>query len=409
MNLTVETSPLNGADVYITTEADIGTVDVDIPYRRPHDYFALFWQIVSPMVFVFGMFGNTMTIVICGRADVMSSMSVYFVTLASSDIVLLLVNTFCQFIDSTFGTEVASFHPFACKMTGWLGYMTGVLSAWILVAMTAQRTVCVLWPHRANILCSARKSKAIALSMILFIAVLHCHLIFGLDVVNFSQGVYTSDHIPVTFNGGTHTRNTTAVTSSVGRSTSTTTMSFSGDTHRAAVCVLAGEYAEFFFSVWSWVDLLIFSVLPWLCLVVSNSVLLWTLNVSIRQAQHSLGSAHTDRFSDRKKQASSMTVTLFAVSTAFIVLNLPISCVQVLGFYHFMAGSLDYFYQSEVISFCNEVALAMWDINSAVNFYLYCLTGSKFRRELKKTFFCSEPQSNTSAAILSSTGKNTSQ
>ena len=45
----------------------------------------------------------------------------------------------------------------------------------------------------------------------------------------------------------------------------------------------------FLISIWSWVDLLIFSVLPWLCLVVSNSVLLWTLNVSIRQAQHRPG------------------------------------------------------------------------------------------------------------------------
>ena len=399
--------------------SEMSTTDEDVPFRTFSNVFVLFWQIVSPFILVSGFFGNAMIIVICRRADVMSSMSVYFITLAGSEMLSLGVNAFNQWVYYAFDVDLMSLHTVACKVVGWLVYVSGVLSAWILVAMTAQRAVCVLWPHRANILCSARNSKVIALSMTLFIAVLHCHFLYGLNVVNFIIGTDKMNSSGVDFNDSIHSTGNTVLTFDKGKlasntvdvsfnsskhSTTNTVTISTGGTNTAAECVVVRDYVDFYFSVWSWVDLLIFSVLPWLCLVVSNSVLLWTLNVSIRQAQHSLGSAHTDGVSGRKKQASSMTVTLFAVSMAFIVLILPMSCFQLLGFYHHMVGSLDYYYQSKVIAYFYEFALALWQVNGAVNFYLYCLTGSKFRRELKRIFSCATARIKTRAAAPSLTG-----
>ena len=372
------------------TEEYVSRVEDEVQFRRLFSFLVLFWQVVPLFILLAGVIGNVLTIVICRRPETMSSMSVYFVTLAGSDLLSLIVNALNQWIYYTFNTDLMSLHTFACKVIGWLIYVTGVLSSWILVAMTVQRAVCVLWPHRADLLCSARNSKAIALSITLFIAVLHCHVLYGLDVVVYNDGTHTTNNTTMTFSDDTNTTHIAVV-------------AFSGSTVTATSCIVKREYMVYL-SFWKWVDLFIFSVLPWLCLVVSNSVLLWTLNVSIRQAQHSLGSAHTDGFSGRKKQASSLTVTLFVVSMAFIVLNLPISCLQLVGFFHHMAGSLDYLYQSKFIAYCNEIALAMWEANSAVNFYLYCLTGSRFRKELKKMFGCASHERNAHATNLSTTG-----
>ena len=433
---------LNGSSGRLIAVGMNGTDD-EAPFQVLFNVLPFFWQTVPFFIFLFGSFGNIMTIVICRHAGVMSSMSVYFITLACSDLMSLTTNDVNQWVYYTFDIDVTTLHPVLCKMIGWLMYVSGVLSAWVLVAMTAQRAVCVLWPHRADILCSARNSKAITFSMTLFIAVLNCHLLYGLDFAVISHDTYKTSTIGVTsesthstsksvitFRGDTHSPTDTVVTLSGGKHTAAsfdvtssnvthttidnTGVIFSGNTHtskksavnfnRYSVCVVGREYLEFYFSVWGLVDLLIFSVLPWLCLVVSNSVLLWTLNVSIRQAQHSLGSAHTDGFSDRKKQASSMTVTLFAVSTVFIVLNLPMSCIQVLAFHHYNIGSLNYLYQSEVIAYCYDIAMALWEANSAVNFYIYCLTGSKFRIELKKVFSFSVTGKTPRATTLSSTG-----
>ena len=393
MNFSAPVALLNGTSGSVTVEG-MGTTDEDVPFSWFFNLFALFWQIIAPFILVCGVFGNVMIIAICRRADVMSSLSVYFVTLAGSDLLSLSVNAFNQWMYHTFNIDLMSLNTLACKLVGWLIYVSGVLSAWTLVAMTAQRAVCVLWPHRAHILCSARNSKAIALSMTLFIAVLHCHFLYGLNIVIFFPDIQKPNNNVMTFNNRSSTNSNNSTVLTFGNS--------EDNTENTGVCVVVREYEGFFFSVWIWFDLLIFSVLPWFCLVVSNSVLLWTLNVSIRQAQHSLGSAHTDGFDGRKKQASSMTVTLVVVSMAFIVLNLPLSVVQVLGFYHQMAGSLDYFYQSDVIAHCFAIATALWQTNSAVNFYLYCLTGSKFRRELKRMFSCATVGSNTRAAVPSS-------
>ena len=392
MNVSTSAELLN-VEIGHATVAAMSSTDEDAPFLMFFNSFALFWQIVSPVILVSGFFGSVMIIVICRRADVMSSMSVYFITLAGSDLLSLVVNAFNQWVFYAFDVDIMSLHTLACKMVGWLMYVSGVLSAWVLVAMTVQRAVCVLWPHHADILCSARNSRAIALSITLSTAVLHCHVLYGLNVI-FIHDTHGASKNAITIEDSLHSTNNTVLAFDTGEDTINNT----------GLCVVVREYIEFYYSVWSWFDLLIFSVLPWLCLVVSNSVLLWTLNVSIRQAQHSLGSAHTDGFSGRKKQASSMTVTLFAVSMAFIVLNLPMSCVQVLGFYHYMVGSLDYYHQSKLIAYCYVIAMALWQSNSAVNFYLYCLTGSKFRRELKRMFSCATAGSNARAALPSSAG-----
>ena len=402
--------------------SEMSTTDEDVPFWMVSNLFSLFWQIVAPLILVSGLFGNVMIIVICRRANVMSSLSVYFVALAGSELMSLGVDAFTQWVYRAFYINLLSLHTIACKVIGWLVYVSGSLTIWILVAMTAQRAVCVLWPHRASNRCSARNSQVIALSMSLLMAVLHCHLLYGLNVVIFSNDNDEMNNVAATFNDSTHSTSNTVLTFNNGNltlnkvdfsfnsskhNTTNTARISTGGTHIAAECVVVREYVEFYFSVWSLVDLLVFSVVPWLCFVVCNSVLLWTLKVSIRQAQHSLGSAHTSGFSRRKKQASSMTVTLFTVSTAFIILISPMSCVQILGFYHHMVGSLDYYYQSKVIAYFYEIALALWQANSAVNFYLYCLTGSKFRRELMKVFSCATTGVKTRAAEPSLTGTTT--
>ena len=72
-------------------------------------------------------------------------------------------------------------------------------------------------------------------------------------------------------------------------------------------CVMLKAYESFFFffffEIWSWVDMCIFSLLPWLCLAVSNSLLAWKLRLSLREAKLSLGSSQADRINDRKKES----------------------------------------------------------------------------------------------------------
>ena len=325
---------------------------------------ALSHKIAYPFLILFGTFGNVMIILIHKRTALTSSMSVFFLTLAASDLMLLYVTCFRSWMQITFEVNISVQHDALCKLDLFLLYVLGVLSAWTLVAMTAQRAVCVLFPHRANVLCTVGKSKVIVVSMVLFIAVIHTHLLYGIRV---------------------------------------------GKQDGRKACVFHKDYTPFFQEIWSWVDLLMFSLLPWLCLAVSNSLLVWKLRLSLREAKLSLGSGQADRINDRKKKAKSISITLIAVSTAFLLLTFPMSFYQIINFmFWIIYGTLRTFRSLRVFYYIHQISLPLWYANSCINFYVYCLTGSKFRREAKQILRCmfhgdSDKQGgNTTASTLSS-------
>ena len=320
-------------------------------------------KIIWPFLIVFGTFGNVMIIVIHKRTALTSSVSVFFLTMAASDQVAIFVTCLKGWIYFVFHFDLSDQGDTLCKLIYFFLYVSGVLSAWTLVAMTAQRAVCVLFPHRANVLCTVGKSKAIVMLMVVFIAAIHTHLLYGLSIRMYKG-------------------------------------------HES--CVMLKAYSSFFYEIWSWVDMCIFSLLPWLCLAVSNSLLVWKLRLSLREAKLSLGSSQADRINDRKKKATSISITLIAVSTAFLVLTFPMSFYHILAFIAWMNGTLSTLSSSRVAYYIHHISYPLWYSNSCINFYIYCLTGSKFRREAKQILRCmfhddSDKQGrNTTASTLSS-------
>ena len=336
---------------------------VDVITPRDREKMALFRKITSPPVLIVGTFGNVMTIAIHKHKILTSPLSIFFIVLAVSDLGLLYSNCFTSWIFLTFNFNIFTQNSVLCKICFFTPYVSGCLSAWTLVAVTAQRAVCVLWPHLADVLCAVGKSQVIVISMTVFISVIHAHLLYGYDVET---------------SGG------------------------------LTICGPIKDYMPFFREVWSIVDMLIFSLLPWLCLAVCNSLLLWKLKVSIREAEVSLGYGQADRIIDRRKKATSITATLIAVSAAFLILTFPMSFTQILNFVFWTSGSMEKLRSSRAYYYAIEISYPLWYVNSCINFYVYCLTGSKFRNEAKQLLSCKfhghldKPGRNKTVSTLSS-------
>ena len=299
--------------------------------------------ILYPFLLVLGTFGNVMTIAIHKSTVNTSPMSIFFIVLAVADLLLLYNNCFQAWVGLAFQFRLKLHSIASCKIGYFLVYVSGVLSAWTLVAMTVQRAVSVLWPHRANVLCTAGKSKVIVVSMTLFITAMHAHILYGFSILT---------------------------------------------TAGKRECYATTEYDYFFSGIWSWVDMFIFSLLPWLCLAVCNSLLVWKLKASVREAEVSLGSDQADKITDRKKKATSITVTLVVVSTAFLILTFPMSCMQILSFVPWMNGTIYTARKTYAHYYVSEISYSLWYANSCINFYVNCLTGAKFRREAKHILKC---------------------
>ena len=157
-------------------------------------------------------------------------------------------------------------------------------------------------------------------------------------------------------------------------------------------------YAMYIFP---WIDLVVSSFLPSSLLLVGNVLLATTVTRSARLARR-LTAAPTgsDRRSDvREKAASSLTVTLMSVSVTYICLTLPV-CIFLIVQHYGMGPDTRYEAWMRLVW---ALVNLMWYCNSTVNFYLYCLTGTRFRAQCKRLLCgaCAAPV--TSGAFVSMT------
>ena len=105
------------------------------------------------------------------------------------------------------------------------------------------------------------------------------------------------------------------------------------------------------------------------------------LTTSVREANLELSSGQSGLAKRRQKKVSSVTLTLVTVSIIFIILCLPLSLYVLLNDFLFEKIKDEHINSRSLRNFIYGIINLLWFCNSAVNFYLYCLTGSKFRTE----------------------------
>ncbi|KAK7481135.1 hypothetical protein BaRGS_00027675 [Batillaria attramentaria] len=120
-----------------------------------------------------------------------------------------------------------------------------------------------------------------------------------------------------------------------------------------------------------WLEIVLNSFLPSVIMVVCNVLMIKAVMETAQKARN--------RRSDAKPgMVSRVTVTLIVVSLTFIVLTLPYYIMQMIQQRN---PELDF---SGPYFFFFNIAGVLWTINSVINFFLYIMTGSRFREEGKK-------------------------
>ena len=298
-------------------------------------------QTVCSVIVVGGTFGNIMIMLLMGKQRSASAMNVFFVALAASDLTLIWFGGFDLWMEYTTGFPLYNAHNVTCKVSVVITYVSGIVSVWLLVVMTLQRAASVLWPHRVNIMFTLKKAKRYTVGIVSIVFLLNSHFFYGAVLAP-------------SYNGSQY--------------------------YTCLYPTLAPEYNFFRDFIWTWIDALLFSLLPFAILISSNSVLIWKVSDSVRKARATVASGQSDQLSSRTKKVSSLTVTLIVVSVVFFLLTGPMSLYLIIA-----PLVIDAEKQSEkesvIIDLIYWLLNLMWYSNSAVNFYLYCLTGTKFRAD----------------------------
>ena len=311
-----------------------------------------------PFVIVAGTFGNVVVVVIHCRLppNQKSSMSVYFTALAISDTTTLWMGWF--YLLETFGlTLTVEYHvqrdnhdvvmDALCRIRVWISYAFSQISAWFLVTMTIHRAVSTVWPHGTTKLLKRCSAGKIVVFSVAFCTLSNAHILYGHSLVAANKGQ--------------------------------TTLCF--------FTYVSEKYGQFFNSVWVWVDMVVAVFLPFACLLVTNTVLIRKVGQSLREARDSLAEGRSDPFASRDKKLSSMTITLIATSVAFLLLTSPI-VVYMIWYGTLASDALNDVRLRATNDLASNASLVLWYTNLGINFYLYCLTGARYRAEFVRLFGC---------------------
>ena len=185
---------------------------------------------ICPVIVVAGTFGNIMIMLLMGRQRTASAMNVFFVALAAADLTLIWFGAFDLWMEYMTGFPLYNAHNVTCKLSVVITYVSGIVSVWLLAVMTLQRAASVLWPHRVNIMFTPKKAKRYTVGIVSIVFLLNSHFFYGAVLAP----------------------------------------AYNGSDYFCSYHELAPEYNFFRDFIWTWIDALIFSLLPF-ALSVSSS------------------------------------------------------------------------------------------------------------------------------------------
>ena len=311
---------------------------------------SLMWKSIPPVIIVVGTVGNTLSILVMLRKRFRhTTMCFYLIALAVADTFVLYCSLLPLCLEAYLSTEFNLHSDFLCKTLKFLSYYGTHIASWIIVCLTSERFVAVSFPHYCKILFTQARA-AIALAFIIFILlVFDMHFFWTHHLQEYTRQYHYID-----------LQTTTIIT------------------HTKKVCSINNhikQHVDFKANVWPWMDITLFSLLPFVFIVVGNITICIKLGLA-RFNRRNLG-ASTNQSQNQSKLIST-AVVLGSVSLLFILSTLP---VTVLHFSYKPRTTPD------TVAFAKEeitktTLVLLQYLNNAFNFVLYCLSGRQFRKEL---------------------------
>ena len=288
------------------------------------------WLIGPPIIAVPGVIGNILTVLVLLRQfGRWSSTAVFLFVLAISDTVQLIYSSMSVWI--MYGLDkqyVRQLGNLWCKFSMFSAYAPIHFSSWVLVAVTVERLLSVLWPLRVRQRCTRQIASVASFLILCAVLALNSHFFYGYGLTqNSCQHLYQT-------------------------------------------------YSDFFYFIWPWIDAVVAFAAPFFILVICNSMIIYKLRkakVKIRKRTIIKSTGEKSYIKDTR----SITITLVLLNVVFMISSTPLVA--------FLISDPGI---TEEMKLIYAVFSVVSFINAGVNFFLYVLSGAKFRNEVKALLLC---------------------
>ncbi|XP_069128798.1 cysteinyl leukotriene receptor 1-like [Argopecten irradians] len=333
----VTTSLFNNTNV---TTSDSSTSS---EIKRLEEISSYLWKILSPILFIVGMVGNTLTVVIFRRMRAWKKPSLFFlVPLAFTDATVLCVGLSRYWVREIFDYDLRTTSDAGCKINFFVIYISMQYSSWILVCFTFERFLKTNFPFRYIRVMTVKKEIVALIVIFIFLICVNGHFFFT--------------------NGLTDREGSLDCTS------------------------LTNETFYFDEYVFVYIDLVFLSILPAVLMVIMNICIVRVYRQSIKFLRSS--STGTTAATNRQKYSIRVTKMLLLTNSYFVCATLPI-CV------YFIVDSYTHS-EDEIVVAKKDIAWSVTYIfqfsNYTMNFFLYIAANDKFRDHLCSILKCRAPK-----------------
>lgn len=295
------------------------------------------WKWASPVLIVVGTLGNTASIIVLTRRSFRNSTCMFYLTVLScADLLVLYTGLLRFWIRSAFSVDIRTLSIWSCKVHVFLVYFAMDLSSWVLMTVTLDRCILVCFPFRSRLFTTMKRAPYILTTLVLLLVLVNSHFFATVTVQN---------------NNCTYESRLTMV-------------------------------------VWPWIDLVVCNLIPFLVmlfcsLLISRKILQTNKRVSVQRTRTisgESGSAPNDN--SKAAKSSSVTIMLLIIIFSFFLLTLPL-----VGF------NISYRYWIETATNSELATLELVRTNFSMLLYtnhvihfICCLSGRRFRREVRNLF-----------------------
>ncbi|XP_061169110.1 gastrin-releasing peptide receptor-like [Saccostrea echinata] len=281
-----------------------------------------------------GIPGNIAAIITVCKMKPFTSSSVFMIALATMDSFNLIIKEL--YYQLTYYD--IQMYDIGCQLMIFLGTFAMQYANWILVAMTAERFIAIKFPMKVQEICTKTKVIIVLVVLGLVLASLNSHFF------------------------ATKREGYTAL--------------------RKYSCMSKVGYDNFYTKIWYWIDGVVYAMAPFCLLTILNFLIIAGIRDSVKK-QKDL----TNLQQKQSKQHTQITVMLVTVSVVFTVLTMP-NCIFFIydGYWDFEKSC----YETALYHLIYQVVFVLSDLNHAVNFYFYFLSGKKFRKHFLKLICCSK-------------------
>ena len=300
------------------------------------NFISLYW---FPVLIPIGVVGNILSFLVMIKPNNRKmSTCIYMAAISINDNIMMYMSSHIYLVSAL---QIHKWNPIECHWIGLVALFALQNCTFQIVAMTIDKYIAIKWPHKAATYSTPRRAKRITASLYAFTLI--CN-------------------IPNFF-----------LTREIG-----------------GQCV-AYSVSSVIARVYSWFIFVLNAVIPFTLLIYMNYVIVKAVRQSrkmFRTNEETTDGGKNKGMDRRQKTMKSaenqLTIMLLMVTTLFLILL----CPTYFRFIYLAFAKRDTPFEYAKSMLIYQVSSKLYITNSGINFFLYCISGEKFRNDLKEILCC---------------------